>query len=108
LIRHRTAQVNEYSMRYSEAIDEFHFPAPRAQDKTNKQQSVENKFDPETEIAYQQACIEASSMIKTYQSLIKKGIAREVSRSILCTARNDKNDLVHGFTQFIQISETTL
>lgn len=90
LIRHRTAQVNEYSMRYSEAIDEFYFPAPRAQDKINKQQSVETKFDVDTEILYKQSCIEASSMINTYRKLLEKGIAREVSRSILCTAEMTK------------------
>lgn len=90
LIRHRTAQVNEYSMRYSEAIDEFHFPVPRAQDKTNKQQSIEAKFDDETKQAYAKACTDAAGMINMYRELIKKGVAREVSRSILCTAEMTK------------------
>ena len=90
LIRHRTAQVNEYSMRYSEAIDDFHFPAPRAQDKTNKQQSIEAKFDKETEDSYRKACTDAAGMINTYRALIKGGVAREVTRSILCTAEMTK------------------
>ena len=39
-IRHRTANVNEMSLRYSEAIDEFHVPdVVRQQSKTNKQGS---------------------------------------------------------------------
>ena len=86
LLRHRTAKVNEYSMRYSEAIDEFYFPAPRAQDKTNKQQSVDAKFDKETESLYKTACESSKNMIELYRDLIKRGVAREVSRSILCTA----------------------
>lgn len=90
LLRHRTAQVNEYSMRYSEAIDDFHFPAPRAQDKLNKQLSVEAKFDQETNEAYQESCKRAKDLINSYRDLIKRGIAREVARSILPTAEMTK------------------
>jgi len=90
LLRHRTAQVNEYSMRYSEAIDDFYFPAPRAQDKTNKQQSVESKFDQETASFYKITCENAAGLINQYRELIKKGVAREVSRGILCTAEMTK------------------
>lgn len=90
LIRHRTAQVNEYSMRYSEAIDEFYFPELRAQDKVNKQQSVDTKFDAETESLYKNACATSANMITLYRNLIKSGVAREVSRSILCTAEMTK------------------
>lgn len=86
LERHRTANINEYSMRYSEAIDEFYFPEPRAQDKTNKQQSVDFKFDPETISLYKSTCESTANMIKIYNEFLKRGIAREVSRSILCTA----------------------
>ena len=85
-IRHRTANVNEISARYSVMKDEFYIPETdnvRQQSKTNKQRG-------ETQIA----AVTADSFInelnemdhdayKTYEQYLDIGIAREQARMIL-------------------------
>jgi thymidylate synthase (FAD) len=91
LIRHRTAKVNEYSMRYSKAIDDFYFPPLRTQDKVNKQQSVELKSaNNDIVTSYKNACQKSQNLIKEYNDLISKDCAREVARSILPVAEMTK------------------
>lgn len=85
-IRHRTASVNEYSTRYSEAIDSAYETAPdgwRIQAKSNRQGSEgalspeEGKRLSEEETAFHQA---ARSL---YTRRIEMGIAREQARKDL-------------------------
>lgn len=83
-IRHRTANVNEYSGRYSEMKDEFYVPAldqVRAQSSSNKQGRADEAFPME------QAKAIAESMSATqdrlyaeYQDLLEKDLAREIAR----------------------------
>lgn len=83
-IRHRTANVNEYSGRYSEMPAEFYLPDAdqvRPQSKINKQGRESEAFD--EHIAYEII----SSMDKVqielfaeYDSLLDKGLAREIAR----------------------------
>ena len=47
LIRHRTARVNEQSMRYTAASDAFYYPELRMQSKNNKQCSSDESVPPE-------------------------------------------------------------
>jgi len=83
-IRHRTANVNEYSGRYSEMKDEFYTPNPndiRPQSVLNKQGRSEdtlpdgmadqaaNAFKSGQDDAYAQ-----------YQEFLEQGIAREIAR----------------------------
>lgn len=88
-IRHRTANVNEMSLRYSEAPDEFYVPALEAvtlQSTTNKQGR-----DAETALpAEQQASVVALMRARNdqayadYQHLAGElGIARELARTVL-------------------------
>ena len=88
-IRHRTANVNEMSLRYSEAPDEFYVPALEAvtlQSTTNKQGR-----DAETALpAEQQAAVIALMRARNdqayadYQRLAGElGIARELARTVL-------------------------
>lgn len=91
LIRHRTAQINEYSMRYSKAIDDFYFPPLRIQHPLNKQQSMESKeVGDDISLFYKATKEKAVSLIKDYEYLTNSKIAREVARSILCTAEMTK------------------
>ena len=85
-IRHRTASVNEYSTRYSEAIDDKQCTLPgewRFQSGTNKQGSGE--FMPEEEGAHwtggERAFHEYAARV--YQDRIDAGIAREQARKDL-------------------------
>ena len=85
-IRHRTANVNEYSTRYSEAIDSMQKTAPdewRMQSGSNKQGSAagnlaeRGKYFSTAEREHQQ---EAREM---YQERLDAGIAREQARKDL-------------------------
>jgi len=85
-IRHRTANVNEISGRYSVLKDDFYFPEVdnlRKQSKTNKQGGDEN-IDVETAkdfLAYlDEACI---CSYQTYEKYLEEGISREQARMIL-------------------------
>jgi thymidylate synthase (FAD) len=83
-IRHRTANVNEYSGRYSEMRDEFYVPdvdQVRVQSTTNKQGRAEQPFPPNEALAIAQL-MESSqtSMYAEYQGLLDKNLAREIAR----------------------------
>jgi thymidylate synthase (FAD) len=84
-IRHRTANVNEYSARYSVVPDRFYHPTPemvRKQSTSNRQGGVEATDN----LTAQEFCehldrVEAN--YAEYQKLIDKGVAREMARIML-------------------------
>ena len=83
-IRHRTANVNEYSGRYSEMKDEFYVPELdqiRAQSTMNKQGRESEPFPEETarEITQQMHALQTETS-RQYQQLLDTGLAREVAR----------------------------
>ena len=106
-VRHRTANINEYSLRYSEARDEFYHPDPeniQFQSALNKQgrrgevpaelkQKVQDYFKEISERSF-----------AIYSELNEAGVARELARSILpvnlYTEWYWKNDL-HNLLHFI-------
>ena len=106
-VRHRTANINEYSLRYSEARDEFYLPDPnniQYQSTLNKQgrmgvvpsrlkKKVSKYF---TEIS--------NRSFQIYSELNEEGISRELARAILpvnlYTEWYWKNDL-HNLLHFI-------
>lgn len=86
LVRHRTASLNEYSTRYSEAVEATYQPKPwewRLQSSTNRQGSahavdadlgrgateLREKVDAQTRAAYDE--------------LLENGVARELARDVL-------------------------
>jgi len=85
-IRHRTANVNEYSGRYSVMKDEFYIPDIdniRQQSKTNKQGGDQQMSTMDAQgflDVLNETCDKAYA---TYQEYIEKGVAREQSRMIL-------------------------
>lgn len=104
-VRHRTANINEYSLRYSEARDEFYYPEPehiQFQSALNKQgrmgevpaelkQKVQNYFKEISERSF-----------AIYTELNEAGVARELARSILPVNlytewywKNDLHNLLH-------------
>ncbi len=83
-IRHRTANVNEYSGRYSEMKDEFYIPAldqVRPQSSDNKQGRSEFAF-PEEEAAEICNTFEETQdlLFSQYNDLLSKNLARELAR----------------------------
>ena len=88
-IRHRTANVNEISGRYSIMKDEFYRPdvnGVRAQSKTNKQGGNE-PIDPVSASEFlaklDQACIDNYA---TYAKYAEEGVSREVAASAALSA----------------------
>lgn len=83
-IRHRTANVNEYSGRYSEMKDEFYLPditQIRHQSTLNKQGRSEEVLDPETsqEIIDKMLYIQ-KDLYSNYKDFLDEGLAREIAR----------------------------
>ncbi len=83
-IRHRTANVNEYSGRYSILREEFYLPEPeqvRFQSRTNKQGRAEQALPPEEVAAIIDTLAEQQRQLyEWYQQLLAKGVARELAR----------------------------
>ncbi len=81
-IRHRTANVNEYSARYSVVRDRFYRPAPdyiRKQSLTNRQGGSE-PIDTMTAQEFVDYLDESQKLYDRYEKLIEKGMAREIAR----------------------------
>lgn len=109
-VRHRTANINEYSMRYSEARDDFYIPEKKDihfQSKVNKQgRDIEDVPDElkEKVIRYFEEMSQKSFAI--YQELNDAGIARELARAVIpvniYTEWYWKNDL-HNTLHFLHL-----
>ena len=85
-VRHRTANINEYSLRYSEARDEFYHPDPeniQFQSALNKQGRM-GEVPAELKQKVQDYFKEISERsFAIYSELNEAGVARELARSIL-------------------------
>ncbi len=83
--RHRMAEYNEMSLRYSECPEEFYRPAEwRKQHATNKQASGEIITDQEViDEAYADLEVAQSLALKSYNNMLKLGVAREQARMVL-------------------------
>jgi len=82
-IRHRTANVNEYSARYSILDNEFYIPdILYVQSKDNKQgrgeEYIEHPFVDQKDMESI-----SSSCYDIYENLLKQGVAREIARIVL-------------------------
>lgn len=104
-LRHRTAKLNQESLRYSLPSDQFYVPSdPAPQSNTNKQGSSPIPLDPQAAAAVKttiETSHKASSLI--YKRLVEcYDLSRELSRTILPTAtytkmvwKMDLNNLCH-------------
>ncbi len=83
-IRHRTANVNEYSGRYSIMPDEFYLPTPedvRKQSKTNKQGRDEEPIPFETANEFIEDLQKTQQLLyEKYNKYLSNEIARELAR----------------------------
>ena len=106
-VRHRTANINEYSLRYSEARDEFYYPDPAqiqyqsALNKQGRSGKVPKKLTDKVLQYFKEISEKSFDM---YQELNEAGLARELIRAILpvnlYTEWYWKNDL-HNLLHFI-------
>lgn len=84
-IRHRTANVNEYSARYSIVPDRFYRPTVetvRAQSGANRQ-GGDGLVDAGTAEEFMRLLDRAEELYDDYLGLTKKGVARELARAAL-------------------------
>lgn len=82
-IRHRTANVNEYSARYSVVKDLFFRPdseSIRKQSAANKQGSVGTVDDIQTASDFLAYLDKAEALYKDYEKAVENGVAREMAR----------------------------
>jgi thymidylate synthase (FAD) len=84
-IRHRTANVNEYSARYSVVQDRFYHPTLeniRKQSSSNRQGGTE-PIDSLTAQQFLDHLDQVEQQYKTYESFLEKGVSRELARIAL-------------------------
>ena len=104
-VRHRTANINEYSLRYSEARDEFYYPNPehiQFQSALNKQGRMGDVPD-DLKKKVQDYFKEISNRsFEIYSELNTAGVSRELARAILPVNlytewywKNDLHNLLH-------------
>ena len=104
-VRHRTANINEYSLRYSEARDEFYYPSLeniQLQSSLNKQGRM-GKVPEKVKKKVQDYFKEISTLsFNMYSELNKDGVARELARALLPVNlytewywKNDLHNLLH-------------
>jgi thymidylate synthase (FAD) len=113
-VRHRTANLNEFSMRYAEADRisedgnvEFYVPANvRGQSTSNRQASGPHLVGADAtfnRIRYEQACL---ASVEAYESLLRGGVSREQARAVLPLSTYTKfiwkNDL-HNTLHFLDL-----
>ncbi len=102
--RHRTASVNERSLRYSESEEAFYHPQGWRRQARNNKQGSEGIFEnAEADAALENAY---RSAYAAYQKLLSLGVAREEARVVLpvglYTEFYWKQDL-HNLLHFIQL-----
>lgn len=84
-IRHRTANVNEYSARYSVVRDRFYHPTAaniRLQSESNRQ-GGEAPVDDLTAREFDEYLSGIERQYEQYEQFVKKGVAREIARIAL-------------------------
>ena len=106
-VRHRTANINEYSLRYSEARDEFYYPDPeniQFQNALNKQGRLGEVSDDLKKKVSKYFKEISDRSFEIYSELNSAGVARELARAVLpvnlYTEWYWKNDL-HNLLHFI-------
>lgn len=110
-MRHRTGAFNEFSMRYTEAPNEYYVPEAwrcQAQSTFNKQGSAET-LDNDTAERIQTAIRDNSeAAYSIYEQLLEQGLTRELARAVLpvnfYTKVRWKIDL-HNMMHFIKLRE---
>jgi len=85
ILRHRSFSFQEFSQRYAEPVAEFPFTVPqlRLQDKTNRQNSLD-ELDDHVAARFRKRILDQFTENKQlYQDMIDEGIAKECARAVL-------------------------
>lgn len=82
LVRHRQANLNQMSARYSVMEDEFYLPENLRAQSSNNKQSSEGEVEDETALIALMK-ISANAAYRDYEHLLARNVGREMSRMIL-------------------------
>lgn len=82
LVRHRQANLNQMSARYSVMEDEFYLPENLRAQSSNNKQSSEGEVEDETSLIALMK-VSADAAYRDYERLLSKNVGREMSRMIL-------------------------
>ena len=89
ILRHRSFTFQEFSQRYaaSTSLDPIQMPAFRRQDTKNRQNSIDDIDEFETQKLELQTRTLFDSAIALYEQMLERGVAKECARNILplCT-----------------------
>tara|TARA_B100000768_G_C11264315_1_gene370317 strand:+ start:640 stop:1599 length:960 start_codon:yes stop_codon:yes gene_type:complete len=104
-VRHRTANINEYSLRYSEARDDFYVPKKEhiqfqsALNKQGRMGEVSDELKNKVQSYFQEI---SDRSFEIYSELNQAGVARELARAVLPVNlytewywKNDLHNLLH-------------
>jgi thymidylate synthase (FAD) len=84
LVRHRTANLNEYSARYSELSDDYYVPGPEylaRQSTSNKQGRGGEPFTDAEKAEITNIMVESQeTSVNAYRKLLDMGVSRELAR----------------------------
>jgi thymidylate synthase (FAD) len=86
MVRHRTANINEYSARYSIVPDEFDLPGPEAirKQSTRNRQGRDEPAPPDVSARFREDLARVSAdAYRSYQTALGAGVARETARLLL-------------------------
>ena len=86
ILRHRSFTFQEFSQRYSDVNlldEEIPIPNLRRQDKSNRQNSIDDLSEEQTQILQEQIRLHFSQAKDLYEKLLSQGIAKECARFVL-------------------------
>lgn len=83
-LRHRTAKINQFSLRYSPAIDDVYFPNSWRKQGEKNHQGSGDLFSYHENVRFNTWIDEAySKNLATYDMLIENGVSREQARTVI-------------------------
>lgn len=86
ILRHRSFTFQEFSQRYSDINlldEEIPIPDLRRQDKSNRQNSIDDLSEEQTKLLQEQIRLHFSQAKDLYEELLSQGIAKECARFVL-------------------------
>ena len=86
ILRHRSFTFQEFSQRYSDVNlldEEIPIPNLRRQDKSNRQNSIDDLSEEQTQILQEQIRLHFSQAKDLYEKLLSQGVAKECARFVL-------------------------
>ncbi|MCH2657123.1 MAG: FAD-dependent thymidylate synthase [Dehalococcoidia bacterium] len=86
ILRHRSFTFQEFSQRYSDVNlldEEIPIPDLRRQDKSNRQNSIDDLSEEQTQILQEQIRLHFSQAKDLYEKLLSQGVAKECARFVL-------------------------